>query len=76
MVHDDRRPDDGRSGWSVARIVLIWCAWPVVVVLLVLLMSMLRGGGSIDLLHGPGRWAELAVMLAPPIVATLVWGRR
>ncbi len=34
----------------------------------------LRGGFSIDLLHASG-WILLAVvLLAPPLVATIVWG--
>ena len=62
--------------WSIPRILVIWCAWPVLLVLLVVLTVSTRGGVSIDLLHGAGRWITPALILVPPIFATLLWGRR
>jgi Flp pilus assembly protein protease CpaA len=64
------------SDWSIPRILLIWCAWPILSVVLIVFMLAVLGGGSIDLLHGPARWVALALILVPPILATLLWGRR
>jgi hypothetical protein len=62
--------------WSVGRIALIWCAWPLVLLGIVTAVLAAHGGGSLDLLDGPWNAIGLLVMLVPPLVATLLWGRR
>jgi hypothetical protein len=62
--------------WSVGRILLIWCAWPIVAVGLVFVFVVLRGGFGVDLLHGSASALALALLVGPPVVATLLWGRR
>jgi hypothetical protein len=66
----------GTTRWSVGRILLIWCAWPVLAVALVAVFVRLRGGFSLDLLHGPTSALVLVLLVGPPIVATLLWGRQ
>lgn len=62
--------------WRVGRVLLIWCLWPVLL-LGSLVAAVARGAGfNLDLLH-PSAWLLLlAVLLGPPLVATIVWGRR
>jgi hypothetical protein len=64
------------TDWSIGRILLIWCSWPILLVALLLAFVRFRGGFSLDLLHGSGRILALTVVLGPPVVATLLWGRR
>jgi hypothetical protein len=64
------------ADWSIPRILLIWCTWPLVLLLLITVLLALRGGGSIDLFHGPARWIGLALVIVPPLLATILWGRR
>jgi hypothetical protein len=62
--------------WSIGRILLFWCAWPILLLAL-LAAAVMRGGGfSLDLLH-PAAWPLLLlVLVGPPLVATIAWGRR
>jgi hypothetical protein len=66
----------GSTRWSIGRILLIWCAWPILAVALVFIFVSLRGGYSVDLLHGSASSLALVLLVAPPVVATLLWGRR
>jgi hypothetical protein len=66
----------GSTRWSVGRILLIWCAWPILAVALVFIFVRLRGGFSLDLLHGSASALGLTLLVGPPVVATLLWGRR
>jgi hypothetical protein len=62
--------------WSIGRVLLIWCAWPVLL-FLALVVVVTRGAGfSLDLLHPSGWPLVLAVLFGPPLGATLAWGRR
>jgi hypothetical protein len=66
--------------WSLVRVALIWCTWPLVVAGLVVAGVVLTGGLSIDLIHlqtAPLRALVLfMVLLGPPVLATWFWGRR
>jgi hypothetical protein len=65
-----------RRRWSVGRILLIWCAWPFLALALVFIFVRLGDGSRANLLRGPGSALGLVVLLGPPVVATLLWGRR
>ena len=68
--------------WAVARVLLIWCAWPVLLVILLFAIGFTvmqhEGGFSLDLLHASGwTWTMIgAVLVGPPLLATIVWGRQ
>lgn len=62
--------------WSAGRILLIWGAWPVIVIGVLFTLGAMRRGFSLDLLHGPQRWIAMLSLLGPPVAATLLWGRR
>lgn len=66
----------GSRRWSVGRILLIWCTWPILAVALVFIFVRLRGGFDLDLLHGSASALALTLLVGPPVVATLLWGRR
>jgi hypothetical protein len=62
--------------WLIGRILLIWCAWPILAVALVFVFVRLRGGFSLDLLQGSASALAVLLLVGPPVVATLLWGRR
>jgi hypothetical protein len=62
--------------WSIGRVLLIWCAWPVLLVLVVFALAMRGGGFSLDLLHFSGWPLVVAGLFGPPLLATIAWGRR
>ena len=58
----------------MARLLLIWLSWPLVLFAIALLAVLPGNGFTIDLLHG---WLVPAVaLLLPPLLATIVWGRK
>jgi hypothetical protein len=64
-----------RRRWALGRVLLIWCAWPVLLVGGLLLVVSRGGGFSLDLLH-PSIWVWMgAIALGPPLLATIAWGR-
>jgi len=64
--------------WSMGRVLLIWCSWPILLIALLFALVMSGGGFSLDLLHtSVSQWlVGAAFLLGPPLLATLVWGRR
>ena len=68
--------------WALGRVLLIWCAWPLLLVVLLLALGFglmrAHGGFSLDLLHTSGwTWALVgAVLVGPPLLATIAWGRQ
>ena len=44
--------------WAVGRVLLIWCAWPILLAMLLLALGFTvmqyQGGFSLDLLHTSG----------------------
>ncbi len=66
--------------WRFDRILFIWCAWPTILVVAIAVTIMGGTGLSIDLIHlftSPIAAARVfGVLLGPPILATLLWGRR
>jgi hypothetical protein len=65
-----------RRRWVGGRLLLIWCGWLLVLLGLVAAVVALRGGFSLDLAHAASQ-AEVGVLLVgPPMLATIAWGRK
>jgi hypothetical protein len=62
--------------WSLSRILLIWGLWPVLLIAGLVAVVSMGGGFSLDLFDGGWRLLAASVLLGPPLVATLIWGRR
>jgi hypothetical protein len=62
--------------WSLGRILIIWCFWFIFLVALLFTIVRFRGGIGLDLVHSSSRILALAFLVAPPVVATLLWGRK
>jgi hypothetical protein len=64
--------------WSLGRILLIWVSWLLLLLAVFLLLGMNGWGFSLDLFHTPvWQWLVFAaVLLGPPMLATVAWGRR
>jgi hypothetical protein len=62
--------------WALGHVLLIWCAWPVLLIGLLLIVVRHGGGFSLDLLH-PSIWVWIgAIAFGPPLLATIAWGRQ
>jgi len=66
----------GKRRWFLGRVLLIWCAWPLLLTGIVVALVLLGHGGSLDLAHPSGRALVGAMLLGPPLVATIAWGRQ
>ena len=67
--------------WSAPRILAIWLAWPVILIVFMLLtIFAFQTGIGIDLIHVREQplvaLPLLILLLGPPALATWLWGRR
>jgi hypothetical protein len=64
--------------WSLGKILLIWVGWFVLLIAMLFLLVMNGWGFSLDLLHTPvSQWLLFAaLLLGPPLLATVALGRR
>lgn len=67
--------------WSLGRVALIWCAWPILLVAATVVLMRVTGVGlSIDLVHlrsdPVAALPFVLVLIGPPLAATWLWGRR